>query len=129
MMTHASIEQLGIGGIFALMILHVVFNFLKDRKSGLSEIQWGKFELRQKAILKLCEQTAKESADLWAWHHQKDEDGVFVWWVRKSLERAIEKLADNTETMSRNTETQTLILKSVAHQLEKMTDVLMKIDD
>lgn len=35
--------------------------------------------------------------DLHDWHAKTDQDGVPVWYVRRSLEAAIEKLADNIQ--------------------------------
>ena len=40
---------------------------------------------------------SKQVDELHAWHNREDEDGVKVWYVRKSLEDAISKLADNLE--------------------------------
>ncbi len=38
---------------------------------------------------------AKQIDDLHTWHNVSGEDGVKVWYVRKSLEEAIVKLAEN----------------------------------
>ena len=38
---------------------------------------------------------AKEIEELHKWHDREDEDGVKVWYIRKTLETAIETLADN----------------------------------
>jgi hypothetical protein len=35
--------------------------------------------------------------DLYVWHSKTDEDGVPVWYVRRSLEDTIVKLAENME--------------------------------
>ncbi len=35
--------------------------------------------------------------DLYQWHAKTDQDGVPVWYVRQSLEEAINRLADNIE--------------------------------
>lgn len=35
--------------------------------------------------------------DLYVWHSKTDEDGVPVWYVRRSLEDTIIKLAENME--------------------------------
>ena len=78
-----SLTELGIGGILALLILKEVFNFLKTRKlNGES----GK-------IAKIFELTK----DIFDMHNQKDNDGVYVWYVRRSLEEAIIKLAENID--------------------------------
>ena len=35
--------------------------------------------------------------ELYKWHDRTDEEGVPVWYVRKSLEQAIAKMAENSE--------------------------------
>lgn len=45
---------------------------------------------------RLCRQVN----DLWVWHNKEDDDGVKVWYVRRSLENAIEKLAEAIDTQS-----------------------------
>ena len=35
--------------------------------------------------------------DLWVWHSKEDSDGVKIWYVRPSLEKSLEKLAENIE--------------------------------
>lgn len=39
----------------------------------------------------------KQIQDLYDWHNMKDDEGVMIWYVRKSLEEAIIKLATNIE--------------------------------
>lgn len=41
----------------------------------------------------LCHQVR----ELYKMHDQKDNDGVYIWYVRRSLEDAINKLADNVD--------------------------------
>lgn len=37
--------------------------------------------------------TKRYVSELYRWHDKEDDDGVKVWYVRQSLERAIERLA------------------------------------
>ena len=46
---------------------------------------------------RLCRQVN----DLWVWHNKEDDDGVKVWYVRRSLENAIEKLCSISEDRNR----------------------------
>lgn len=39
--------------------------------------------------------------ELHKWHSKEDEDGVKVWYVRKTLEAAIDKLADNISVQTK----------------------------
>lgn len=48
------------------------------------------------AYRKLC----REMHDLWVWHNKEDDDGVKVWYVRRSLESAITKLAESIDIQS-----------------------------
>lgn len=103
--------QLGVGGIFAILILKTVFDFLtkkKDEKkngngNGLSTVK-----------------VALQIKDLWDWHNISDEDGVKLWYFRRSLEPAVHKLAENIES-------QTRILQMLADRLERIERDLDKV--
>jgi len=47
---------------------------------------------------------ARQQEDLWNWHAREDDEGVKVWYVRRSLEDAIKELSlsirTQTEVMS-----------------------------
>ena len=47
---------------------------------------------------------ARQQEDLWKWHAREDDEGVKVWYVRRSLEDAIKELSlsirTQTEVMS-----------------------------
>lgn len=43
----------------------------------------------------------KQTNELHEWHNVKDEDGVPVWYVRRSLEKAIEKLSTTIDEQTR----------------------------
>jgi hypothetical protein len=62
--------------IAALVAGDKVLSFMKDRGIDLAKM-------------------SRHIDDLHAWHSREDEDGVKVWYVRKTLETAMEKLADN----------------------------------
>ena len=64
--------------------------------------------------LKRQEGMRDEIRDLWKWHNVSDNEGVKIWYVRKSLEEAIEKLASNIEM-------QTEILRSMIDRIEIAT--------
>ena len=76
--------ELGVGGLFALFIIREVLTFLKDKKNSAAGAE---------DLSKLCRQVE----ELHVWHSKTDQDGVPVWYVRRSLEDAIEKLAENIE--------------------------------
>ena len=102
------VTQLGVGGIFAIIILREVFGFLakKRDKNGSSTAQTDMFTL-----LRAIEGGTAELVRL---HDVKDEDGVPVWYVRKSLERQIERLVVGVAGMTKAVETQTEVLEKLA---------------
>ena len=61
----------------------------------------------------------KQTEDLWNWHERADEDGVKVWYIKKSLEKHVETLATNETT-------QTEVMKRIVEQLEKQNQLLTK---
>lgn len=68
--------QLGVGGVFVIVVLEKVFTFLKGFKNKKGD----------------CEECQRILMELFKMHNVKDEDGVPVWYLRRSLESAIEKL-------------------------------------
>jgi len=79
-----TLTQLGLGGLLAFMIIREVLTFLKFRKNDPNNNS----EMRRMI------------ADLHQWHSQRDSDGVFIWYVRRSLEEAIKELARSVSKMS-----------------------------
>lgn len=80
-----TLTQLGIGGVLAIMVLKETFGFVRGQKrnvaSGCS---------RPEDV----EEIKRMIKDLHTWHQKEDEDGVKVWYIRKSLERAIKDLSE-----------------------------------
>ncbi len=84
--------QVGIAGILTVLILRTVFDFLdryRNRKPGESA---GAVERKLAVLMKKIETMEIQVRDLHQWHDTRDSDGVFRWYVRSSLEDAIEKL-------------------------------------
>lgn len=75
--------QVGAGGMFALFVLREVFSFLKERLRTQNNTQ--------------LDIMAKQLQELHEWHAVTDEDGVKIWYLRRSLENAIEKLTNNLD--------------------------------
>jgi len=78
-----------------ILLLREVGTLLKDQMAT---------KKNGKAPPKLCTEAEWRTMcdrvhDLWEWHNVKDDDGVYVWYIRKSLSEAIRSLADSaTET-------------------------------
>jgi len=113
------LTQLGVGGIFALMILDRVFVFLNKKKNGkicadnnIPEITriihawdekiWDHF-LKQERLFEM--------------HTRVDDDGVPLWYRRKSLDEAMLKLAENIEV-------QTGVLKSLIEGQREIKELM-----
>ena len=79
--------QLGVGAAVAILILREVFNFLSKLRDK------SKPSDDEKRI-ELLHMIRARVDELYKWHDVKDEDQVYVWYVRKSLEREIGKLCD-----------------------------------
>jgi hypothetical protein len=91
------LTQLGVGGIFALLIIREVLGFLSKRKergngNGNGNGKPAMTAAVQSDLFQLLREINEGTKELVRLHDVKDEDGVPVWYVRKSLERQIEQL-------------------------------------
>ena len=91
-------QSLGVGGIIVIFMIREVISFLKSKSNG----EW-----------------KQEIHDLHVWHNKDDDEGVKVWYVRKSLETAITKLADSVDK-------QTAFLDRMASEVR---EVSRKVDN
>jgi hypothetical protein len=100
------LTQLGVGGIFAILVIRMVLDFLAKRRNGASASATRDLfalvrEVRDlNVILKnavvemapLVRGTCERVAELHRWHDRVDDDGVMVWYTRKSLDESIRVL-------------------------------------
>lgn len=101
--------SVGVGGTVAYIILREVFTFLNRRRNGFNG--------------KCMKVLIAQVRELHEWHDRRDAEGVPVWYVRKSLEDAVGKLADNIGT-------QTQVLQNIVHAQEKgSNDIRRDISD
>jgi len=96
--------QLGAGGVFAIFILKEVFNFLKTMKKPVSEDDQ----------LQRIEDMVKKMHDL---HNVVDEDGVPVWYVRKSMEASLTSLDKTITRLSSIMDSHYKILERIEDRL------------
>ena len=112
------IMQLGVGGIFAIMVIKIVLDFIKEKKNGNGKVVpdnvakdlFTHFE-DQKIEYQLVREIHAYAKWLKEIHDVKDEDGLPVWYVRRSLETAIVALAKNIES-------QTKVLERLINEFE-----------
>jgi hypothetical protein len=103
------LTQVGVGGLFAYVIIKEVLSFLSKHREPkvtpvLTKASWDK--------------TSYQLQRLYDWHNIMDQDGVPVWYVRQSLEDAIGKLSTNLENQNKILERQTTILEKLVDRVE-----------
>jgi len=113
-----TILQLGIGASVAYIVLRLVLDFLTpllQKFAGVKESSpKGTFALCEEVSRQLAEARAEMSSvksqikDLYVWHNVRNQDGIPIWYVPSSLEKAIEALAENVKN-------QTSVLQSLAN--------------
>jgi len=86
--------------LLCLLVIREVLGFLKAKKLEAAEPTSG-----------LTDDQCEKLTDLWRWHNKMDEDGVPIWYVRKSLEKVL-------ETMAENLKIQTEILRKMETKLD-----------
>jgi len=79
------IEQLTLGGVVAVLVIREVLDFLRDHRNN-------------KKNDKPDGEMHQQLHDLWAWHDVRDEDGIPVWYMRRSLETALTSLVAEMKT-------------------------------
>lgn len=79
---------------------------------GLSE-QIVKADIKQDMILQI-------NRTMYDWHDKSDEDGVKIWYVRRSLEEALQDNVRAINILAKNSEIQTRILEDM-HKSNKET--------
>lgn len=73
-----NLEMLAVIVLIAALIIDRILGMLKTRGIDLQII-------------------TRQIDDLYNWHNQHDDEGVKIWYVRRSLEEAVHKLAKNIE--------------------------------
>jgi hypothetical protein len=121
----ALLTQLGVGGILVFLFMKQMFEYLKSRDEKRKN---GSHTSATNDMFALLRDVQSEVRDLHKWHDVRDEDQVPVWYVRKSLERQIEKFAGAVEKMSTAAERQVEgIGEAMESLLEEMRGVLQEV--
>lgn len=93
--------ELGVGLIAAIMVIREVLGFLDKKKfhnDGSSLNEHGAVMNEHVNDVRFAVSKVKEKVDdLHNWHNKRDEDGVFNWYVRRSLEDVIKDLGAKIE--------------------------------
>lgn len=107
------VPQLGVAGILIYLLIKEMFSFLKSRNG--SSTPPTKLEER-------IERMDDRIEDLHVWHSQTDEDGVKIWYVRRSLEEAVDKL-------SLAITSQTTVMQALAAKLNSVQNEVKRLED
>ena len=73
----------------------------------------GKMEIKVDSMLHL-------TRTMYDWHDISDEDGVKIWYVRRSLEEALQENVRAINILAKNSETQTKLLEELIHQQKEI---------
>ena len=117
----ADLDQLtglGVGGIFAILVLKLVFDHLKTKKNGpVPTIH--NIKDRFGGIEKTLVLIKKDVADLREWHDVTDDEGVRLWYTRnKSLEAAIVTLSTAIQSLADLHREQMEVLKDIRRDVK-----------
>ena len=127
------VAQLGVGGIFAILVIREVISFLQareDKKNGTARgvpdcagpviAQLAKISETMRLIGEQMKATGEHCSDLHKWHNVKDRDGMPIWYYRRSMEEAIDRLHTGISK-------QTDVLVLLSQRQERQADVLERI--
>jgi len=110
-------ESITVGVVILLgveRLLRLIFGFIKGKNGGDKTPRLDTLE--NKYLVPMHQQVS----ELHQWHSVVDEDGVRIWYVRRSLEKAITALANNIDNQTRVMEN---MLRITARTLEKVEEV------
>ena len=96
-----ALTQLGVGGIFAVLVIRSVLDFLAKREATKNGGARGTTSTHGMMATQQLNDLVRQVRELHEWHAKEDDDGVKVWYVRKSLEQSIARLADAAEQQTR----------------------------
>ena len=75
-------------------------------------------------ISEKMDEVHKMTVDLHEWHDHSDADGVKVWYIRKSLEKAIFELSGAVDALNKTTANNLTNTHGTAKVLDRITDRL-----
>lgn len=85
---------------------------MADNVKGISD-KVDKIELK-------LDNVAQISKIMYDWHDKSDEDGVKIWYVRRSLEEALQENVRAINILAKNSETQTRLLEDMVNQSKEV---------
>jgi len=127
----AKILELGVGVIAAVLIIREVLSFLgkhqyKRNGNGNGSEHAAVMKDHVDDMRGDVKSLRDKVDDLHEWHNKKDDDGVFNWYVRRSLEDAIKDLG---EKISLQIQIQTKIVQHMERAEQRYRDKRTKADE
>lgn len=124
-------NALMIGGLIIPLILLTikeVFSWLKDKNLQTTDNKIHKIKDDIESIGDRLEKTELKvdnilqmSKTMYDWHDKSDEDGVKIWYVRRSLEEALQENVRAINILAKNSEMQTRLLEDMVKQSKEMS--------
>jgi transcriptional regulator len=120
-----------IGGLIIPLILLTIkeaFSWLKDKNLQETDNKIHKIKDTVDEIKQRLQDTEGKVDDLvqvtdtmYDWHNKADEDGVKIWYVRRSLEEALHENVKAINILAKNSEMQTRLLEDMVKQSKEMS--------
>lgn len=109
-------EQLTLAALIALVVGTVIkeaISYFKQKALTQEAARLTSLEVGLTSLKTTLEPALKEIKELHEWHNKSDEDGVKIWYIRKSLENVLRENAQATAVLARNSELQTTLLREM----------------
>ncbi|NDC29906.1 MAG: hypothetical protein EBZ58_02985 [Bacteroidetes bacterium] len=120
-----------IGGLvipLILLTIKEVFSWLKDKNLQETDNKIYKIKDTVDEIKDKIQKTEAKVDELiqmndtmYDWHDKADEDGVKIWYVRRSLEEALHENVKAINILAKNSEMQTRLLEDMVKQSKEMS--------
>lgn len=120
-------ENITIAGLVLLVFTAAIreaFGWLKQKSLQNSELRLKAVEEGLEKVSK-CQEDIKDNLleplknkfeTLYEWHDKSDQDGVKVWYVRKSLEDTLSDTSKAMTILAKNSEIQTKLLEEINNE-------------
>jgi hypothetical protein len=120
-----------IGGLvipLILLTIKEIFSWLKDKNLQTTDNKIHKIkddiesmDDRVQRIESKVDSLVVVNKTMYDWHDKADEDGVKIWYVRRSLEEALHENVKAINILAKNSEIQTKLLEDMVRQNKEMS--------
>ncbi len=106
--------QIGQMGTFLLVFMAIFWYFKSKRKSPNTSVE----------LIELINVMVKQIDDLHRWHNKDDDEGVKIWYVRGSLEKAIVDMTVAIQLMTSTGRENSLFMKMLVEEIKSISEKL-----